>query len=38
MKNSQTYISEMEHGKRPIGKKMSQRFSKILKINYKVFL
>ena len=38
MKISQTYISEMEHGKRPIGKKMSQRFSKILKINYKVFL
>ena len=38
MKNSQTHISEMEHGKRPIGKKMSQRFSKILKINYKVFL
>ena len=38
MKISQTHISEMEHGKRPIGKKMSQRFSKILKINYKVFL
>ncbi len=38
MKIAQTHISEMEHGKRPIGKKMSQRFSKILKINYKVFL
>ena len=38
MRIPQNHISEMEHGKRPIGKKMSQRFSKILKINYKVFL
>ena len=38
MKIAQTHVSEMEHGKRPIGKKMSQRFSKVLKINYKVFL
>lgn len=38
MKIPPNHISEMEHGKRPIGKKMSQRFSKILKINYKVFL
>ena len=38
MKIPQNHILEMEHGKRPIGKKMSQRFSKILKINHKVFL
>ena len=38
IKISQTPISEMEHGKRPIGKKMSQRFSKVLKINYQAFL
>ena len=31
-------ISEMESGKRPIGKKMAQRLAKVLKINYKVFL
>ena len=34
----QSHISEMEHGKRPIGKKMSQRLSKVLKVSYKVFL
>ena len=34
----QSHISEMEHGKRPIGKKMSQRLSKVLKLNYKIFL
>lgn len=31
-------ISEMESGKRSIGKNMAQRLSKILKINYRVFL
>ncbi len=32
------HISEMENGKRPIGKKNAKRFSKVLKIDYRVFL
>ncbi|MES2122847.1 MAG: helix-turn-helix transcriptional regulator [Chlamydiota bacterium] len=32
------HISEMEHGKRPISKKMAQKLSKILNIDYRVFL
>jgi DNA-binding XRE family transcriptional regulator len=35
---SQTHISEMEHGKRPIGKEMARRLAKVLKVNYRVFL
>jgi len=35
---SQTHISEMEHGKRPIGKDMARRLAKVLKVNYRVFL
>jgi transcriptional regulator with XRE-family HTH domain len=35
---SQTHISEMEHGKRPIGKDMARRLAKALKVNYRVFL
>lgn len=35
---SQTHISEMEHGKRPIGKEMAKRLAKVLHIGYKVFL
>ena len=35
---NQTHISEMEHGKRPIGKDMAKRLAKILKIKYRVFL
>ena len=35
---SQTHISEMEHGKRPIGKDMARRLAKVLKANYRVFL
>lgn len=31
-------ISEMEHGKRPIGKNMAKRLAEVLKIDYKVFL
>ncbi len=31
-------LSEMENGKRPIGKNMAKRLAKILKTNYKVFL
>jgi DNA-binding XRE family transcriptional regulator len=35
---SQTHISEMEHGKRPIGKDMAKRLAKALRVNYRVFL
>jgi len=35
---SQTHISEMEHGKRPIGKEMARTLAKALKVNYRVFL
>ena len=35
---SQTHISEMEHGKRPMGKEMARRLAKVLKVNYRVFL
>ena len=35
---SQTHISEMEHGKRPIGKEMAKRLGKALHVGYKVFL
>lgn len=32
------HISEMEHGKRPIGKKMAYRLGKIFDVDYRVFL
>ena len=32
------HISEMENGKRPIGKEMAKRLGKALTISYKVFL
>lgn len=35
---SQHHISEMEHGKRPIGKEMARRLAAILNIDYRVFL
>ncbi|MEW6379903.1 MAG: helix-turn-helix transcriptional regulator [bacterium] len=35
---SQTHISEMEHGKRPIGKEMAKRLAKALHVDYRVFL
>ncbi|MBM4285516.1 MAG: helix-turn-helix transcriptional regulator [Deltaproteobacteria bacterium] len=35
---SQTHISEMEHGKRPIGKEMARRLAKVLQVDYRVFL
>jgi ribosome-binding protein aMBF1 (putative translation factor) len=35
---SQTHISEMEHGKRPIGKDLAKRLAKVLKADYRVFL
>ena len=34
----QRHISEMENGKRTIGKEMAKRFGKALNISYKVFL
>jgi len=34
----QRHISEMENGKRPIGKEMAKRLGKVLNIGYKVFL
>ena len=35
---SQTHISEMEHGKRPIGQEMARRLPKVLRVDYRVFL
>lgn len=35
---SQNHISEMENGKRPIGKEMAKRFSKFFKVDYRLFL
>lgn len=32
------HVSEMEHGKRSISKKMAHRLAEILNVNYKVFL
>jgi transcriptional regulator with XRE-family HTH domain len=34
----QSQISEMENGKRPIGKKRAKILAKALKVGYKVFL
>jgi len=34
----QRHISEMENGKRPIGKEIAKRLGKALNISYKVFL
>jgi len=34
----QRHISEMENGKRPIGKEMAKRLGKALNVSYKVFL
>lgn len=32
------HISEMEHGKRSVGKKMAQKLGKIFNVDYRVFL
>jgi len=32
------HISEMEHGKRTIGKEMAKRLAEVLKVDYRVFL
>ncbi len=34
----QRHISEMERGLRPIGKKKAKLFSKVLKVDYRMFL
>lgn len=31
-------LSKMEHGKRPIGKKLAQRIASILRVDYRIFL
>jgi ribosome-binding protein aMBF1 (putative translation factor) len=35
---SQNHISDMERGKRPIGKEMAKRLAKALKVDYRIFL
>ena len=35
---SQHHISEMENGKRPIGKEMAKRLAEFFKTDYRVFL
>jgi len=35
---SQGYVSDIEHGKRPIGKDMAKRLGKLFSINYRMFL
>jgi DNA-binding XRE family transcriptional regulator len=34
----QRHISEMEHGKRPIGKDRARKLAEILKVDYHIFL
>jgi DNA-binding XRE family transcriptional regulator len=34
----QRHISEMENGKRPIGKERARKLAEVLNVNYKVFL
>jgi len=34
----QVHVSQMENNKRPIGKEMAKRFSKVLYVDYRVFL
>ena len=34
----QSHISDMEHGRRTIGKNMAKRLSKVLNVGYKIFL
>ena len=34
----QSDLSKMEHGKRPIGKKMAKRLAEILDVDYRIFL
>jgi plasmid maintenance system antidote protein VapI len=34
----QHHLSEMEHGRRSIGKMMARRLAKILRVDYRIFL
>lgn len=38
LKVSQNHISEMENGKRPIGKAMAKKFARFFKTDYRMFL
>lgn len=38
LKVTQSHISDMENGRRPIGKKMAKRLADVLNVGYKVFL
>lgn len=38
LKINQADISNMENGRRPIGKKMAKRLAKVLKVDYRIFL
>lgn len=38
LKISQHHVSEMEHAKRPIGKKMAAKLAAVLKCDYRLFL
>jgi ribosome-binding protein aMBF1 (putative translation factor) len=38
LKISQGDLSKMEHGKRSIGKAMAKRLSRVLKVDYRIFL
>ena len=35
---SQHHISEMENGRRPIGKEIAKRLAEFFKVNYRIFL
>lgn len=35
---SQRHLSEMENGKRPIGKETAKKLAQVLKVDYRVFL
>lgn len=38
LKVTQADLSNMEHGRRPIGKQMAKRLAKVLDVDYRVFL
>jgi ribosome-binding protein aMBF1 (putative translation factor) len=38
MEIEQSHISQMEHGKRPIGKSMAKRLAEVLGVDYHLFL
>ena len=38
LKIPQSHISEMEHGNRPIGRKMAMKLARALNVSYRIFL